>query len=224
MPGAPHPHVPRTQPPDGALRRVPVQQRSTERLARILDACAAELDEGGYERLSTRSVAARAGVPIGSVYRFFSDKRAMTDALAHRNLDDFVDRAAARLAEPGTGTDWRGAIDVLVDEYTAMKRTAPGFALVDFGVPGETNEDLADRLPALLGDRLTADPGDPRLRLALVVAVEAADAALQLAFRTDPAGDPRAIAETKALLRAYLGTVLDRPAPPPAHPPPAGGP
>jgi AcrR family transcriptional regulator len=192
----------------GALRRAPVQRRSTERLTRILDACARELDEVGYERLSTRAVAARAGVPIGSVYRFFSDKRAMTDALAHRNLDDFLARAAARLTEPGTGTDWRGAVDVLVDEYTAMKRTAPGFALVDFGVPGETNEDLADRLPALLGDRLATDPADPRLRLALVVAVETADAALQLAFRTGLSGDPRVIEETKILLRAYLETVL----------------
>jgi AcrR family transcriptional regulator len=193
---------------DGGLRRAPVQRRSAERLARILDACARELDEVGYERLSTRAVAARAGVPIGSVYRFFSDKRAMTGALAHRNLDDFLDRAAARLSDPATGADWRSAVDVLVDEYTAMKRTAPGFALVDFGVPGETNEDLADRLPALLGDRLTTDAADPRLRLALVIAVETADAALQLAFRTEPSGDPQVIAETKQLLRAYLGTVM----------------
>jgi AcrR family transcriptional regulator len=194
---------------DGVLRRAPVQRRSTERLERILDACARELDESGYEHLSTRAVAVRAGVPIGSVYRFFSDKRAMTDALAHRNLDDFLDRAAARLAEPGTGSDWRTAVDVLVDEYTAMKRTAAGFALVDFGVPGETNQDLADRLPALLGDRLTADASDPRLRLALIIAVETADAALQLAFRITPTGDSRVIAETKQLVRAYLATVLE---------------
>jgi AcrR family transcriptional regulator len=194
----------------GPLRRAPVQQRSTERLERILDACAQLLDEVGYERLSTRAVAARAGVPIGSVYRFFADKRAMADALAHRNLDDFLGRTAARLAEPQAGAGWRTAVEILVDEYTAMKRTAPGFALLDFGVPGETNHDLAERLPALLGDRLTADPAaQPRVRLALTVAVEAADAALQLAFRTDPAGDPRLVAETKQLLLAYLATVLD---------------
>jgi AcrR family transcriptional regulator len=193
----------------GLLRRAPVQQRSTERLERILDACAQLLDEAGYERLSTRAVAARAGVPIGSVYRFFADKRALADALAHRNLDDFLARTAVRLAQPDTGRGWRAAVEVLVDEYTAMKRTAPGFALLDFGVPGETNQDLAERLPALLGDRLTTDPADPRLRLALLIAVEAADAALQLAFRADPAGDPRVIAETKQLALAYLATVLD---------------
>ncbi|MEW2522103.1 TetR/AcrR family transcriptional regulator [Actinacidiphila alni] len=203
--------VPRAAGADSGLRRAPVQRRSTERLERILDACAGLLDEGGYERLSTRAVAARAGVPIGSVYRFFSDKRALTDALAHRNLDEFLDRTAARLARPGTDPDWRTAVDILVDEYTAMKRTAPGFALVDFGVPGETNHDLADRLPALLGERLLVDAADPRLRLALVLAVETADAALQLAFRTDPSGDPGVIAETKTLIRAYLATVLDPP-------------
>ncbi|WP_051950792.1 TetR family transcriptional regulator [Actinacidiphila yeochonensis] len=194
---------------DAVLRCVPVQRRSAERLARILDACARELDEGGYEKLSTRGVAARAGVPIGSVYRFFADKRAMTDALARRNLDDFLDRAVARLAEPASGEDWRGAVDVLVEEYTAMKRTAPGFALVDFGVPGESNHDLADRLPLLLGDRLPADPVDARVRLAFVVAVEAADAVLQLAFRTTPTGDSRVIGEVKELVRAYLATVLE---------------
>lgn len=190
------------------LRCAPVQRRSTERLERILDACARELDDGGYERLTTRAVALRASVPIGSVYRFFSDKRAMADALAHRNLEEFLDRVAARLAEPGTGSDWRTAVDILVDEYTAMKRTAPGFALVDFGVPGETNHELVDRLPELLGDRLTADPADPQLRLALVIAVEAADATLQLAFRENPSGDPLVIAATKQLVRAYLGAVL----------------
>ncbi|MFI0901390.1 TetR family transcriptional regulator [Streptomyces sp. NPDC020983] len=193
----------------GLLRRTPVQQRSAERLQRILDACARLLDEGGYERLSTRAVAARAGVPIGSVYRFFADKRAMADALAHRNLDEFLARTAARLAAPGTASGWRSAVGVLVDEYTAMKRTAPGFALLDFGVPGETNHDLAERLPALLAGRITADPADPRLRRALTVAVEAADAALRLAFRADPDGDPQIVAETKTLLLAYLATVLD---------------
>src|ERR1700759_3850681 len=107
----------RAQSADSGLRRAPVQQRSTERLERILDACARLLDEGGYERLSNRAVAARAGVPIGSGYRVFSDKRALAHALAHRNLADFLSRVAVRLRQPDAGTDWRGAVDILVDEY-----------------------------------------------------------------------------------------------------------
>lgn len=114
-----------------------MQQRSADRLARILDAGAALLDEAGYELLSTRAVADRAGVPIGSVYRFFPNKRALVDALAERNLEVYAGRVVARL-EGIPEREWRAAIDAVLDEYLAMKRSVPGFALVDFGPPVPT--------------------------------------------------------------------------------------
>lgn len=196
------------------LRRVPVQQRSAERLARILDACAELLEETGYEDLSTRAVAHRAEVPIGSVYRFFPNKRAMAAALARRNLDAYAAGITARLAAPGAPLGWRCVMDVVVDEYLAMKRTVPGFALVEFTVPDpreprRANYEVADRLRGLLTARLGLDTSDERLRTAFLVGVETADALLQLAFRTDPAGDPAIVAETKELLRAYLARYLD---------------
>ncbi|MEW1719031.1 TetR/AcrR family transcriptional regulator [Streptomyces sp. NPDC093109] len=234
--------------PGAALRRVPVQRRSAERLSRILDACAALLDETGYERLTTRAVAARAGVPIGSVYRFFGDKRAMADALAHRNLDRYAERVGVRFGELGA-RDWRGAVDAVLDEYLAMKRSVPGFALVDFGAqlplgtrvpvserdpapaagqtagqaaglasgpvagpvagpPVDPNRQVAHRLTALLAAHLGRTP-DAALHRTVLVAVEATDALLQLAFHTDPAGDPGIVLETRLLLRAYLGRTLD---------------
>ncbi|MFF2065030.1 TetR family transcriptional regulator [Streptomyces sp. NPDC058200] len=207
------------------LRRAPVQQRSTERLARILDACGELLDETGYEQLSTRAVAARAGVPIGSVYRFFGNKRAMADALARRNLDSFVERVTHRLAALDA-SDWRGVIDAVLDEYLAMKRSVPGFALVDFGaqiplgkrpLPGDPapadpasdpNHRIAGRLTALLAAHLGRTP-DASLHRTVLVAVEATDALLQLAFRTHASGDPGIVAETRELLRAYLARTLD---------------
>lgn len=202
------------------LRRAPVQRRSAERLGRILDACAELLDETGYEDLSTRAVAERAGVPIGSVYRFFSNKRAMAEALAHRNLDQYAARVTERLAKSGTdGGGWREAMDVVVDEYLAMKRGAPGFALVEFGMPvpvtappEQPNHLVADRLRELLGERLgleeSGEAGE-RVRVAFLLAVETADALLRLAFRVHPEGDPVIVAETKELLRSYLAGVLD---------------
>ncbi|PBC81557.1 MULTISPECIES: TetR/AcrR family transcriptional regulator [unclassified Streptomyces] len=207
--------TPRPGPPPASLRRAPVQQRSAQRLARILDACAEVLDETGYDELSTRAVAGRAGVPIGSVYRFFPNKRAMAKALARRNLDAYADRITARLTAPaGRPLQWRHAMDVVVDEYLAMKRTMPGFALVEFTVPAphasrQANDEVADRLRALLAGPLGLDTADERLRTAFLVAVETADALLQLAFRTDPAGDPAIVTETKELLRAYLARYLD---------------
>ncbi|WP_328539601.1 TetR/AcrR family transcriptional regulator [Streptomyces sp. NBC_00344] len=193
-----------------ALRRAPVQQRSAERLTRILDSCAEILDEGGYEQLTTRSVAARAGVPIGSVYRFFGNKRAMADALAQRNLDRYAVRIVDRLAAV-PAADWRGVIDVVLDEYLAMKRNVPGFAFVDFGGPGaldEPNPKVADRLTELLAAHL-GRPADGRLRRKVLVGVEVTDALLQLAFRARPSGDGELIMETRELLHAYLAPLLD---------------
>jgi AcrR family transcriptional regulator len=197
-----------------SLRRAPVQRRSAERLTRILDACAELLDEVGYDALSTRAVALRAGVPIGSVYRFFGNKRQMADALAQRNLERYTERVTERLKKASRG-DWRAAMDAVLDEYLAMKRTAPGFSLVDFGnqIPvgarhTEPNTRVADRLTDLLSGYLGRTP-DEDLRRVFLVAVESADTLVHLAFRMDPDGDPAIIAETRELLRAYLGRVLD---------------
>lgn len=191
-----------------------MQQRSAERLARILDACAELLDETGYEQLSTRAVAIRAGVPIGSVYRFFSNKRALTDALARRNLDSYAERVTARLAVI-PAADWRSAIDAVLDEYLAMKRSVAGFALVDFGaaapeddLANDANQRVAGRLGELLSGYLGAT-SDEDLSRTVLVCVEAADALLQLAFRADPSGDQAIVAETRTMLRAYLARVLE---------------
>ncbi|RSS34663.1 TetR/AcrR family transcriptional regulator [Streptomyces sp. WAC08241] len=244
--------VPQTRPQTApALRRAPVQQRSAERLARILDACAVLLDETGYERLSTRAVAARAGVPIGSVYRFFGNKRAMVAALALRNLDRYAERVSERLAATPP-LDAYGAIDGVLDEFIAMKRTVPGFALVDFGVPaaapgevsgstsgeasgtggdtgdGDADSDsgsegggeggshpesedpnrlVAERICGLLAAHL-GRPADEELHRKVLVGVETADALVRLAFRTDSAGDPALVHETRLLLYAYLAPSL----------------
>ncbi|MBD0419669.1 TetR/AcrR family transcriptional regulator [Streptomyces sp. TRM S81-3] len=203
-----------TVPHATSLRRAPVQRRSAERLTRILDACADLLDEVGYDALSTRAVALRAGVPIGSVYRFFGNKRQMADALAQRNLDRYAERVTERLEETGDA-GWRRALDVVLDEYLAMKRTVPGFSLVDFGnqIPigdrhAEPNHRMADRLTELLSGYLGRRPDDD-LRRVFLVAVETADTLVQLAFRVDPEGDEKVIEEARELLRAYLGRVLD---------------
>ena len=191
-----------------------MQRRSAERLTRILDACADLLDEVGYDDLSTRAVALRAQVPIGSVYRFFGNKRQMADALAQRNLERFTEQVTERLKSAGDG-GWRSAMDAVLDEYLAMKRTAPGFSLVDFGnqIPvgarnSEPNHRVADRLTDLLSGYLGREPDDD-LRRTFLIAVETADTLVHLAFRVAPEGDEKIIEEARELLRAYLARVLD---------------
>ncbi|NRQ33283.1 TetR family transcriptional regulator [Nonomuraea sp. NN258] len=207
------------------LRRRPAQRRSVERVERMLDECALLLDEIGYEALTTKEVARRAEVPIGTFYQFFPDKQGLVRALAVRNLEAFLERVTERIAVADLG-HWTDLVDLAVDEFVAMKRTTPGFAVVDFGevfpTPGgpalegtnraldgqmDNNMVVADRLRALTLDLLDA-PAGPGLDRALLVAVEATDAVLKLAFRVNPAGDADLIAECKQLVRRYLADHL----------------
>ena len=206
-------------PAETGLRRRPMQRRSAERYERILTVCAELLDELGFAALTTTAVARRAEVPIGTVYQFFADKSALVHALAARNLDRYLDRLSVRYAaeEP---VRLAHVIDIAIDEFVAMRRTVPGFGVLDFGAGSQwsdtdqrdlhlldetvdNNTAVARRLRSLT-PFLQGPGNDAELELALRVTMESADAVLQLAFRTDPDGDPALIDECKKMLNGYL--------------------
>ncbi len=68
------------------IRRVPTQARGRERVAAIVAAAEAVFGEAGYETATTNAIAARAGVPVGSIYQYFADKQALLHAVA----DDYA--------------------------------------------------------------------------------------------------------------------------------------
>jgi len=199
----------------GPLRRVPVQGRSVARVKRMLDACAELVDEVGYEAFTTTLLAERAGVAIGSVYQFFPDKRAIVQALTMRNMEAYLDRLALRL---GGGLDhWWDGVDAAIDEYIDMHRTVPGFRTLHFGdvvdvhlldEERDNNAVIAGQLTRVLVEQFHVIESF-RLRFALEIAVEAADALIKMAFRRDPDGDMAVLAEAKALIREYLQRHVD---------------
>ncbi|GAA3955217.1 TetR family transcriptional regulator [Actinomadura viridis] len=193
------------------LRRRPAQRRSAERVQRMLDACADILDESGYDGLTTTRIAQRAEVAIGSVYQFFPDKRAVAQALALRNLEEFEQRVSRRVAEGGF-TDWTDTVGAIIEIFVDMHRTVPGFRELRFGdvadinlldSDNDNNSVVARRLGQVMVDRF-AVPDTPELARALAVAVEAGDAVLKLAFRRKPDGDPEILAEAERLIHGYL--------------------
>ncbi|MDV6010891.1 TetR/AcrR family transcriptional regulator [Haloechinothrix sp. LS1_15] len=176
----------------------------------MLDACAELLDEVGYEALSTTMIARRAGVAVGSLYQFFPDKRAVVQALTHRNFDHFLEVVRQRL-NAVDHTHWWDVVDSVLDIYVRMHRELPGFAQVHFGDVVDThlldeqrdnNAVVADSLIAML-DELLDLPAE-RLDLPIKLAVEATDALLKYAFRVSPDGDQAVLDETKELIRGYL--------------------
>ncbi|NAS22557.1 TetR family transcriptional regulator [Herbidospora sp. NEAU-GS84] len=181
----------------------------------MLDACAELLDEVGYDGLSTTRIAERADVAIGSVYQFFPDKRAISQALTRRNVELFVARVGRRFISEEYG-GWWDAVDAIIDEYVEMHRSVPGFRSLRFGdavdlnlldAGTDNNTVIAGRLRGLLLKEFGMADSE-RLDTAILVAVEGGDAVLKLAFRRDPDGDPEIIAEAKTLVRSYLSRQL----------------
>ena len=65
------------------------------RVAAILEAAAAVINEKGYEGATMAEIAARSGTKIGSLYRFFPNKESLADTIvvsARENIDAVFDR------------------------------------------------------------------------------------------------------------------------------------
>jgi AcrR family transcriptional regulator len=192
------------------LRRQPVQQRSAKRVEQMLDASAALIDELGYDALTTTLIAKRAGVAVGSLYQFFPDKRAVVQALTQRNLERFVAAVNERLTQVSP-EHWWDVVDSILDIYLDMHRAVPGFSKVHFGdvvdlqLLDETRDNntvIVDALTEILVVQVNRPVED--LRFAIAIANEVADALLKLAFRRDPAGDEKIVAEAKYVVKGYL--------------------
>ena len=91
--------------------------------SRLVDVAAHLLRQEGPSAVTTRAVAAAAGVQAPTIYRIFGDKDGLLDAVAERAAEQFV-AAKARAAQDEVG---RGA-DPLDDLHSAF------VAQVDFGV------------------------------------------------------------------------------------------
>lgn len=193
------------------VRTDPVQQRSAERIALLLDAAASLIDQTGIDGLTTSEVATKSDSSVGVVYRYFTDIQALLKALAARNLDKFTDRIFAVMDEEPA--EWATALDKVIDAYVDLVRTEPGFRALRFGdviderflKPDRSNNTvLAEQFTELLVARYHLRPS-PELSFDLEVLVEIADSIMHRAFLYDPNGDERFIEKLRTMVREYMG-------------------
>jgi AcrR family transcriptional regulator len=111
--------------PRPAIARVPTQQRSRERVERMLAAASELIERGGSDAMKMSEVAERAGVPIGSLYQFFPDKGAIIRTLAERYNAAGRDCIEKELAPVRTLAELGDAFARLVDIYYAMFLAEP---------------------------------------------------------------------------------------------------
>src|SRR6202042_2481625 len=94
------------------------------RVAALLEAGAAVIAERGFEAATMAEIAARAGAPIGSLYRFFPNKEVLADALLRR-FKSPIDAAFAAIEARARELSIAALVDALfalVDELRGEMR------------------------------------------------------------------------------------------------------
>jgi AcrR family transcriptional regulator len=201
--------------PTNPRRRVPKQARARERVGRILDAARSELEGRPVGEITIEGIAERAGVPVGSLYQYFSSKAALLAAVAEMVMDETDAETARQLAECTT-LPWREAVDRVVTATLVLLRDRPAYRQVlrsirftsEFAeVTAASNERVAQFM--------ALHPGFPRngfsraktLEICRTV-VTAANALQDRALAEERFDFDALVEETKRLAIGYLSTYL----------------
>jgi AcrR family transcriptional regulator len=201
-------------------RRTPVQPRSQQTVARILDAASSLLTQIPLDEVTTTRIAGEAGLSIGALYRFFPDKQTIVDAIAVRHVEQFrasleetvitvLEREFANLET----FDPAMILDSVIDSYIVYLDAHPDFRTISFGryVSAATKEREASPtmgLPALLKNFMLERlgiPNSPELDLMLRVVSEAGESLIAYAYE-QPTREERdgIVSEMKKMLAGYL--------------------
>ena len=203
-----------------ASRRAPVQSRSHQTFQRVLDAASSLLSQAALEDITTTRIAARAGLSIGALYRFFPDKQSIVDAIAVRHVEQFrlsleqtvMQKLERELADLATFSPANLLNDV-VDAYVLYLDAHPDFRAISFGrhVSAATKEREASPtygLPALLKNFMLQRLGvtnTPELDTRLRMVSEAGERLIAFAFEQPTREErDRIIAEMKKMLAGYM--------------------
>ncbi len=166
---------------------LPRQKRAIRQRDSLLDATEQVVAEEGAQAATTTRIARRAGVSVGTVYRYFEDRDALVLCAYDRTVDRIIDICSQTLAELESDVSADEAARTLLRTYLAAATSTPSHAPL---------------LRAMRGIRsIEADFGSAENRINNDLLVPF----LARFTRHDTAGDRVAI----HLLTVLLGTLVD---------------
>ena len=184
-------------------RKMPVQKRSAETVAAIVEAAARILETNGFEGFNTNAVAEKAGVSIGSLYQYFPGKNALLRAIIERETAPLLAVSGELAGLNGCRASLRCFIRACVRNQMRRPRLA---RLVDIAEEREMFNDQVSGTTARLQivmENILKLPGAPKV---LNKNIAAADVLALIRSLIDAAGE-RGEGESDRLLRRVEGAV-----------------
>jgi AcrR family transcriptional regulator len=194
-------------------RRSPLQARSNKTVEEILDAASSLLGRIPFEQITTSRIAEQAGISVGALYRFYSDKQEIFDAIAVRELDAFRAEIERAFSARQLIFSPRKSLGRVLDAYVDFLESRPHFRELSLGshISEWTRESQSDPQTGpggILGDLLVKKCGwkpGKKLQLKIRVAAEAGDRVIAFAYKQEsPEARQAVLKELKEMLTRYL--------------------
>ncbi|MFD6883344.1 MULTISPECIES: TetR family transcriptional regulator [unclassified Rhodococcus (in: high G+C Gram-positive bacteria)] len=199
-----------TEPQELVPRRRPTQERSRRKFDALLAASRELLTEVGFESFTCEEVAARADVPIGTLYQFFANKYVIVCELNRQDLVG-VQEELAKFNGEIPSVDWLRFLNSFVDHMAGLWATDPSRREVWLAMQstpstratGAIHErEFAEQVARMLAP-LTPDTPRPRRKLMAEVLVHVVYSMLNFSVQDDQT-HAEAVAELKRIMVAYL--------------------
>jgi AcrR family transcriptional regulator len=114
----------RNSPDSLNARKKPQQRRSRVTIDAIFEATIQVLLANGLDAITTRQVADRAGVSVGSLYQYFPNKRALMAAVVQRHVGEVVD-ATIRACQSAHGKSIDEMCATMMSAFVHAKTRKP---------------------------------------------------------------------------------------------------
>lgn len=199
------------------MRHRPQQARSQERVDLILDTAAEFIAEVGYEAVTTNAIAERAGISIGSLYRYFPDKDAILRGLSVRHLEQVREIYDGVFTEDVAHLPLGEIIDRIVDPFVELHVACPAFKQILLGsdisadiaaASEEVYVEIDERMVSFFR-RAAPNLDEQRARLIAMVCEAQVKALLSLiTCDSDQAFCEQITAEMKRMLFNYLAPIF----------------
>lgn len=201
-------------------RQLPQQERSRRRYDQIVQAAAELFASESFPAVTMDAIAHRAGTPIGSVYQFFEDKRAVfaavmarSNARAREAFEGVAHLARASIAGgKRPALPFRAVLEAAIDGFAQLQESDPAIRAANRNLTflGELvaedealQRELAERTSELFAAYFPDTDARTRKLVASTV-VQLVTSFLVMADRQSDAQGRRQLDECKLIVRLYV--------------------